>query len=499
MEKKKLIFKPLCILLIFVFMMSVFTVQTFADEDTSKDTPNSAQTEETKETEPSVLSYRPVYVSTSIKNEVMLNKEEEIKQGNSGSLFDFAPSVEPLSGLSLVENTKSSISLKWDPIEAISGYNIYYRKHDEGGQYYYIYSTLANDIKVSNLENCTSYDFMVSAYIEASNIKYEGTPQEITVFTLPGSVGTVSIQKSKDVIAFKWLESKNATGYEIYRCNYPGDDYKLYETIKDYTKTEYEDSDVSNGKCYAYKVRAYYENGDDTYYSNYSELYAMAGLYPAVVNSAKTLLRRIVLDYEDSPLSEAFEIFYAKDDPENHYESLDTTAKLYYISPRLTADTNYYFRVIPYKTVNGKRIYGTYKTVNLVVTGRAYGVEVGNTYIEVNRHLQHMWQYVDGELMVESDVVTGNVGARATPQGCYKILQRSSPATLVGDDYRTQVNYWLGFTYSGCGLHDATWRGSFGGNIYTYDGSHGCVNMPLDKVKEVYDYASTGDFVIVYE
>ena len=54
------------------------------------------------------------------------------------------------------------------------------------------------------------------------------------------------------------------------------------------------------------------------------------------------------------------------------------------------------------------------------------------------------------------------------------------------------------FNYNGQGMHDATWRSSFGGNIYKYNGSHGCVNMPLDKAGKLYKMTDNGVPVIVY-
>ena len=62
---------------------------------------------------------------------------------------------------------------------------------------------------------------------------------------------------------------------------------------------------------------------------------------------------------------------------------------------------------------------------------------------------------------------------------------------LEGADYTTYVNFWMPFL-GGYGLHDATWRGSFGGDIYHYDGSHGCVNLPYDAAAEIYDNISVG-------
>jgi lipoprotein-anchoring transpeptidase ErfK/SrfK len=52
--------------------------------------------------------------------------------------------------------------------------------------------------------------------------------------------------------------------------------------------------------------------------------------------------------------------------------------------------------------------------------------------------------------------------------------------------------------YNHCGFHDAYWRSKFGGEIYLKDGSHGCVNMPPAKAKELYELAYAGMPVVVY-
>ena len=57
---------------------------------------------------------------------------------------------------------------------------------------------------------------------------------------------------------------------------------------------------------------------------------------------------------------------------------------------------------------------------------------------------------------------------------------------LRGPGYASPVSYWMPFN-GGVGLHDATWRGSFGGTIYKTNGSHGCVNIPLKAAKVVYE------------
>jgi lipoprotein-anchoring transpeptidase ErfK/SrfK len=52
--------------------------------------------------------------------------------------------------------------------------------------------------------------------------------------------------------------------------------------------------------------------------------------------------------------------------------------------------------------------------------------------------------------------------------------------------------------YKGCGFHDASWRGKFGGTIYRYNGSHGCVNLPIPSAKTLYEKVYAGMPVILY-
>ena len=50
----------------------------------------------------------------------------------------------------------------------------------------------------------------------------------------------------------------------------------------------------------------------------------------------------------------------------------------------------------------------------------------------------------------------------------------------------------------GIGLHDASWRSKFGGDIYVRDGSHGCINLPKNKAAELYNRIQKGCPVVVH-
>lgn len=130
--------------------------------------------------------------------------------------------------------------------------------------------------------------------------------------------------------------------------------------------------------------------------------------------------------------------------------------------------------------------------------GSIPGSDIGDTYIEVSIDEQHLWAYYGGMLALDTDIVTGNLNGHSTPRGVFRILYKSRNTTLVGADYESFVNYWMPITSDGVGLHDATWRSSFGGSIYNGNGSHGCVNMPLWAAQEVYELFESGTCVVIW-
>lgn len=124
--------------------------------------------------------------------------------------------------------------------------------------------------------------------------------------------------------------------------------------------------------------------------------------------------------------------------------------------------------------------------------------DYGNTYVEVDLTGQHVFVIKKGKKVLETDCVTGNESkGYNTPQGTYSITYKQRDATLVGETYRTPVDYWMPFN-GGIGLHDANWRSSFGGTLYKYSGSHGCVNLPPSVAAKVYDMVEKGMPVICY-
>lgn len=124
--------------------------------------------------------------------------------------------------------------------------------------------------------------------------------------------------------------------------------------------------------------------------------------------------------------------------------------------------------------------------------------DIGKTYVEINMTKQHLWFYKNGSVVASGDVVTGNIYNNAsTPTGTFRLNYKQKGATLKGEDYNVPVSFWMPFS-GNVGIHDATWRTSFGGEIYKSNGSHGCVNAPPYLAKAIFENIEEGTPIICY-
>ncbi|MBR6044129.1 MAG: peptidoglycan binding domain-containing protein [Ruminococcus sp.] len=131
--------------------------------------------------------------------------------------------------------------------------------------------------------------------------------------------------------------------------------------------------------------------------------------------------------------------------------------------------------------------------------------DIGDTYCEIDLTAQHFWYYVKGELKYDSNIVsgTGTSKVRMTLPGVYKVWSKATNYRMKGtnangESWDSTCNYWNNVSICGIGMHDTTWRYAFGGNIYLYNGSHGCINMPYNTAKYVYDNVPLGTPVVMY-
>lgn len=123
--------------------------------------------------------------------------------------------------------------------------------------------------------------------------------------------------------------------------------------------------------------------------------------------------------------------------------------------------------------------------------------DIGDTYVEVDITEQMLYYYVDGKIKLKTPVVTGNeLLKRDTPCGVNYIYLKQKNRVLRGPGYASPVKFWMPVN-KGIGIHDASWRSEYGEEIYKTNGSHGCINTPIDIMTQLYDMAEVGTPVII--
>lgn len=132
-------------------------------------------------------------------------------------------------------------------------------------------------------------------------------------------------------------------------------------------------------------------------------------------------------------------------------------------------------------------------------------IPIGKIEVSIGQQKVYVYDTLD-TLLYSSLVVTGKSGV-GTPRGTYPIQRKRSKFYMQGclflngkeDCWNVWVNYASYFTGRGHALHDAPYRSRFGTAAgYSWNGSHGCVNMPRAAAEYIYHHAPMGTNIVIF-
>lgn len=452
-------------------------------------------------------------------------QEDEVVY-SKGEVVKTASSPLAVKNFELEIQNEKSISLKWEKSDDATGYTIYRMDYTSGGKYQKVCDVEGIEKYTDkNLTPSHKYYYYIKAYIDVNGEKsYSKESSIIKTATNPSQVQNLKASKqTKDSVTIKWDKSQNASGYVIYRMtnnesDYEGEwiiddygywsyvtrvgEYIKYAVINDGDKTSYTNKDLNQCQAYYYRVVPYFKADGKYYYGDYRNI-STGTVTDTPEVTAFSRSNRVMAKWYPVSGAEGYEV-YISENKDGPYKSYGTTDDIIFLTKELTDDKDYYVRVRAYYNVDKKnKVYSNFTTqkVKCTKSNKVDKYNVGPTYIEIDLDLQHMWYFEDSKLMVSTPIVTGMKYSMDTSTGLYDVYNKESPARLVGETWDTNVNYWMAVTYDGQGIHDSTWRYDYeyGGNTYTYDGSHGCINTPYDKVEEMYELVDIGTPVVIYQ
>ena len=469
------------------------------------DTEETAESEETAQAADVITEEEPPAEEETPKPEI-----QDARSLSKGQIFGTVPASamledEPIqsgaapdkvTGLSANSDTKNTVRLSWKKSNNASGYNIYYKNlTDTSSGMVLLTSVKATQFTIRNIPSATKYEFTVCGYNVSGGNVTEGEDATVKTATRPDDVPFVILTASSIHIGLRWGSSPRVDGYIVYREDRnTGGQYTRQKVLDSNTK-EYYDLNTSEANPYNYRVAPFIKIGNQVIEGSSQTLETYCGVSAVGDRGSYSLLSKAYLQWNYNKYATGYEVFYSSNGTD--YSVMTSTTGNCYNSFRL-GTRRYGFRIRPYIYIYGRKIVGTFDTIYLDITPNAYGDYVGSTYVAICIETQHMWFYKNNNLIVDTPVVTGNYNSMDTPKGYHSVQSKASPCTLVGAGYVSYVEYWIAFIGSGYGIHDASWRSEFGGEIYKGNGSHGCVNTPYDAVEEIYYNISVGTPVIVY-
>ncbi len=187
---------------------------------------------------------------------------------------------------------------------------------------------------------------------------------EITV----GTVKKLSATQTTTTITLKWNKVADAEGYRVYKYN---SKTKKYEKLKDVTKTSLKISKLKAGMAYKFKVRAFKKNGKKTVWGKYSAALETATKTKAPVLSKLTAgSKQMTATWKTVSGATGYEVVYSTSKKFTKKTTKTVTIKKAKTKKttikKLNKGKKYYVKVRAYKTVSGKKIYGSYSSVKNV-------------------------------------------------------------------------------------------------------------------------------------
>lgn len=190
---------------------------------------------------------------------------------------------------------------------------------------------------------------------------YSGS-KTLSFSVLPSKTNKITATQSASSINLKWNKVTGATGYRVYQYN---SKTKKYEKLGDTTKNSYAVKNLKSGTTYKFAVKAYTKSGKNILW---------AASYTTVTTATKTAAPTVKLTAGTNKASLSWNkvtgatgyIVYMMN-AEGKYEKQTVTTKTSYTQTGLKKGKTYSFRVRAYKKVDGKNIYGNYKTYTVKV------------------------------------------------------------------------------------------------------------------------------------
>ncbi len=456
----------------------------------------------------------------------------------NGISLQAAPVAPTLTGLST--RGKTSLVLQWESVEGADGYRVY-RKNDAGRWVTVKKYTSALSYTDETVTYGTDYTYTVKAYTKVDGKRVWSARSEdgITGHTLSSKkvksgIAVPKLTSAKGTsyrrVTVSWEPVSGVDGYMVYRKT-SGGSWKRIRTLSGETTAEYTDKSCTFGTTYTYSVCAYVSY-DGTKLKGSKDETGVKGkpvlAAPALKSTKVSGITKITVKWGTVTGASGYRV--SRKEKGGKWKALKTFSgkATSYTDSSAKADTTYYYTVRAYRTVNGKKVWGSYDKDGISGTTKVTskyknGLKLyydgsgklitdvesiigkqDSYYIKVNKSKNVVTVYAkdaNGDYVVPVKSFVCSTGA-ATPIGTFTTPAKYRWKELMGPCW----GQWCTRIHGGVLFHSVFYN-SYNNNMtlsvsaYNKLGtqcSHGCVRLKAGDAKWIYDNCALGTKVTIY-
>ncbi len=311
--------------------------------------------------------------STSSKNAQYIYTVRAIRDNadiTAYSLYDFglATLVNPTvtnAGYNLGTNL---VNVTWSKVSGATGYIVYRRDYKAGSKWTKLATVNGNNTTHytdTKAKFGSRYIYTVRALRNKGSVTaYSSYEFGISTLTTPKvkNAGASTIS-SKYTVTVTWSKVNDATGYAVYRReNKAGSSWTRVAVVNGINKTSYKDTKVSASKSYIYTVRAIRKTGSTSLYSAYE--FGVSTLKTPSVSKITSSKSGNTVYWSKIAGANAYYIYRRLNKAGSKWSRVGTVNKgttVKFTDKKAKSGTSYIYTVVASKTLNGVKVYSTYK------------------------------------------------------------------------------------------------------------------------------------------
>lgn len=278
-----------------------------------------------------------------------------------------ATKVAKVKGVEAESKSYNSVTVTWNSVKKATGYQVY-RSTSKRGKYKKVDTVKKNEkLKITDKKLTTgqTYYYKVRAYYKkGSKVTYGAYSAVAKVKPVPAKTTVTSVTSvSYNSVKVAWKSVSGASGYEVYRSMYKdGKNPTLAKTVSGKSKVKAEITGLGTGRTYYFWVRPYRTvKGKKVYGPNSAKAKgASVPAAPEIVSVQLESKSSATLTWKYVSGSDGYYI-YRSTSKNSGYKKIATIKSKNtkeYLDESITAGTTYYYKVVAYRTFDGKKVNG---------------------------------------------------------------------------------------------------------------------------------------------